>query len=326
MPEGGASGRTSKVGVVVCAHRQYASLEVGLAGCLGLVEQPGDVIFVDNGSSIALGAWVSRRAPGMTIVRLEENRLFCGGYNAGIKCALQRGCDFVLLVNADTEVVNSGFVDDLLDVAARWPRAAFIGPQVYFRDQGTLQNTCFAFPNVMRQVLVWLPLRLVSSRHWNRARHERSIDFLNGVCVLCRSEALREVGLLDETYGAYLEDADWAWRAHAKGWLSVFSPTPGVIHHEEASGYEHYALKTFLLKRNTVLWYLMANKRASALLYAHAASCLAWLREFVCRVSARREKLKTFRIRLRAAYDVLLSTSATNAWPSPSVQDWDQEN
>jgi GT2 family glycosyltransferase len=57
---------------------------------------------------------------------------------------------------------------------------------------------------------------------------------------------------MDENMGGYAEDYDWSWRAREKGWVSVFTPIPSVIHHETPSGYESYSLKTFLEKRNTV--------------------------------------------------------------------------
>ena len=47
---------------------------------------------------------------------------------------------------------------------------------------------------------------------------EKEVESLNGVCVLCRVEALREIGLLDEDMGGYVEDTDWAWRARDRGW------------------------------------------------------------------------------------------------------------
>ncbi len=38
--------------------------------------------------------------------------------------------------------------------------------------------------------------------------NEKKVEFLNGVCVLCRMSAIREIGLLDEMMGGYVEDTD----------------------------------------------------------------------------------------------------------------------
>ncbi len=50
---------------------------------------------------------------------LKENLLFCGGYNAGIRLAIERNYEYVMIVNADTEVVNPGFVTSLIEAMER---------------------------------------------------------------------------------------------------------------------------------------------------------------------------------------------------------------
>ena len=100
----------------------------------------------------------------------------------------------------------------------------------------------------------------------------------NGVCVLCRSQALREVGLLDEAMGGYVEDTDWAWRARALGWKSVYTPVRSIIHHQPEAGYEHYSMKCFMLRRNTIYWHYKRGARLEAALYGWSARLLAWAR------------------------------------------------
>ena len=310
------------VTVVVCAHRMYAPLYTCLQGCLELVERPADLIFVDNASPERLGDLVAKRFPGVTTIRLPTNALFCGGYNAGLREGLARGAKFVLLLNADTEVVNPRFLGELLQAAKRWPRAAFLGPQVFFRERGVLQNTCLRYPSLIRQVIIWLPWRILPEKVWLPELAERQVEFLNGVCVLCRAEALSEVGLMDEQYGAYVEDADWAARARTLGWTSIFSPIESIIHHEEEDGYQHFALKTFLLKRNTVLWYLKQRKLVSAWLYAAAALSLACLRGWLCENAEERRRFRGFRRRLMNSYRGLLRGRPLGDWFGPPYGDW----
>jgi N-acetylglucosaminyl-diphospho-decaprenol L-rhamnosyltransferase len=269
---------SDRTAVVVGAHRPYPTLNFCLSGFLRIVDRQEDLIFVDNGSSASLGRSVSEMFPGITVINLSQNGLFCAGYNAGIRVALEKNYDFVLIVNADTEVVNDAFVSDLLAAAKRWPRAAFLGPLVYYRNLQTIQNTRLCFPSVARSIITWIPWRLSPGLLRHPTSCEEEVEYLNGVCVLCRCAALFDFGLMDERYGGYIEDADWSWRARKSGWSSVFVPVPSIIHHEEQEGYEHFSFKSFLLKRNTVLWFLKAGRRFSAFAYASASICLAWLR------------------------------------------------
>ncbi len=296
----------NRTAVIVSAHRPYPTLEACLRGFQSIVDREEDLIFVNNGSSASLGKLVSGSFPGITSIVLSQNGLFCAGYNAGIRVALDRNYEFVLIVNADTEVVNPSFIDELLQASGRWPRAAFLGPLVYFRSRNAIQATQFRFPSVVRNFLNWIPWRLLP-HVVDRARlTEGKVGYLNGVCVLCRSAALREFGLMDERYGGYIEDADWSWRARKHGWSSVFIPVPGIIHHEEFEGYEHFSFKSLLLKRNTVLWFLKAGRRGSAIFYALSSLALACVRMLRAEKGSIRAKHKIFVQALKKSYRTML--------------------
>jgi GT2 family glycosyltransferase len=312
----------NRVAVVVAAHDQRYPLERCFESFKSILSDPTDLIFVDNGSPTRLDRWAAQHVPGITCVRNQENRLFCGGYNAGIQVALDKGYSFVLIVNADTEVVNPRFVGDLVKVAQRRPNAAFIGPLVYFRSRAVVQKTCLDFPSISRSILSWIPFRLTPGYFCRQPNKETTVQFLNGVCVLCRAEALLEIGLMDERFGGYVEDADWSWRAEKMGWLSVFSPIPSVIHHEEPVGYEWYSLKTFLLKRNTVLWFLKTGQERSARLYARTSLLLAWLRMQSNFTTSGRKRHAEFLNRLHAAYRGLLSDREPGPWFGPPLERW----
>ncbi len=297
---------SNRTAVVVSAHRHYSTLGSCLSGFHSIVDRGEDLIFVNNGSSASLGRFVSDMLPGITVINLSQNRLFCAGYNAGIRAALGKNYEFVLMTNADTEIVNPSFVDELLAAAMRWPKAAFLGPLVYYRNQETIQNTRFRFPSVGRNLVTWIPWRLFPRLLPRPPLCEEEVEFLNGVCVLCRCAALRDFGLMDERYGGYVEDADWSWRAHTSGWGSVFVPIPSIIHHEEQDGYAHFSFKSFLLKRNTVLWYLKAGCRTSAFAYALASICLAWLRMLRAENDSERNQHRQFLRNLSRSYQSMI--------------------
>ena len=293
--------------MVVAAHRMYETMGLCLQGLLGIADQPEDVVFVDNGSGGSLTRWAKDRFPGITVLTLDSNRLFCGGFNEGMRHAMAHGYDFVLIVNADAEVVNPPFLDRLVAGMAAHPDAAFLGPRVLEQVGGPVQTTCLRFPRLVENVLVWLPFRLFPRLLTRQPHGEHQVEYLNGVCVLCRVAALREIGLMDETFGAYLEDADWSWRARTRGWKSYFIPVSSVVHHVESHGYEHHSFKIFLLKRNLVYWFLKAGKRTQAMGYAAFAVTLAWARVFTARGKTERASRRVFLDELRSEYGRLLA-------------------
>jgi GT2 family glycosyltransferase len=141
---------------------------------------------------------------------------------------------------------------------------------------------------VWRRAVDWVKIRLIGSPMRSR---DQALDaeVLNGVCVLFRASALKEVGLFDERTFAYIEDVDWAFRAERKGWKRSYLPIDSVVHLQKESGYERGGTVDYLLKRNT-LYFLMKSQRwiqaagytaatmAMATLQSAKSGSLAWSR------------------------------------------------
>jgi len=289
-PIAAQTSQQPRVAVVVATHAYCFPMEKCLAGFAAQLPSPADVILVDNGSQGQVSQWAGDNASTVTTLVREHNGFFCGGYNEGLRFAIAAGYDFALIVNADTEVCNPRLIEQLLDVARRHPRAAFIGPQVYLREAGNVQNTVLEFPRFTRNAWSFVQFKLLSGVPPRSDDREREVEFLNGVCVLCRISAIREIGLLDETMGGYVEDADWSWRAHALGWTSVYTPLPSIIHHQPDAGYEHYSMKCFMLRRNTIYWHRKRGAPLEAALYGLSARLVAWYRAARARFANRPDR------------------------------------
>jgi GT2 family glycosyltransferase len=92
----------------------------------------------------------------------------------------------------------------------------------------------------------------------------------SGGLALLRSELLADVGLLEESFFAYLEDADLAWRARLQGWGCVVAPKARASHVYSATGGHGSPLKARLLARNRLR--LLARCWPTALLLRCAAA------------------------------------------------------
>lgn len=290
-----------RVAVVVATHAYCYPLEKCLSGFVEQAAQATDVILVDNGSGGCIAKWAREHAPAVTTIVRDKNGFFCGGYNEGLRYALENGYDFALIVNADTEVCNSQLIAELLDAAVRHPRAAFIGPMVFLREKGNVQNTVLTFPSFSRNLRSFVQYKFLRGERPQSDEREREVEFLNGVCVLCRLSALSEIGLLDETMGGYVEDADWSWRARSHGWKSVYTPVRSIIHHQPEAGYEQYSLKCFMLRRNTIYWHQKRGASVEATLYGWSSRLLAWGRACIAAIRGRADadKFAAFSRRLR---------------------------
>jgi GT2 family glycosyltransferase len=316
-----AEKRMPRVAVVVATHAYCFPLEKCLSDFAAQTASPKDVILVDNGSGGSMTAWACEHAPAVTTLTRERNGFFCGGYNEGLRYAINQGYDFVLIVNADTEAVNSRLIAELLKAAERHPSAAFIGPKVFLREAGNVQNTVLTYPSFARSLVSFLQHKVIGAPAMASDDREREVEFLNGVCVLCRCAALQEIGLLDEAMGGYVEDTDWSWRAKHAGWGSVYAPIPSIIHHQPETGYEHYSLKSFMLRRNTIYWHWKRGARREARLYGWSARLLAWLRagQAVILGKVDQEKYREFARRITEVDRGIRSGKPLGEWFGPPI-------
>ena len=86
--------------------------------------------------------------------------------------------------------------------------------------------------------------------------------------MLVRMEALKEVGLLDESFFFYGEETDWCKRFADSGWQLMFAPVGEIIHHGSLSSKACNHRRDLMLTEGI----LRFHRKHSGL----AATCFAW--------------------------------------------------
>jgi len=221
---------------------------------------PLEVIVIDNDSRDGSAEMVEREFPQARLIANDENLGFAVACNQGIRVA--RGRDFVLLLNPDT-VVPPKTIATMVDVARRRKDAAVVGCRVLNSD-GSLERTCFRFPSLLNIVIAALYLNRLFpwSRFcgrefmtwWNRD-DERDVDVVTGSFMLVRQAAIERVGLMDERYFMYVEEADWCYQFEKAGWGRVFSPAAYITHLSSGSSKQVWT-KMYVWQRKSVLLFL----------------------------------------------------------------------
>lgn len=193
-----------------------------------------EVIVVDNGSADGSQEIVRREFPQVRLIENPENHGFAAANNQGIKLATGR---YLLLLNPDTVVLDDA-IGKAVAFADGNPSVGIVGCQV-LETQHSVQPTCFRFPSPMTifMTLTGLQSLFPNSRLFALARFgdwardtERDVDVVSGMFMLVRREAIDEVGLMDEDYFMYAEEADWCYRFWQAGWRCVFTPQARITH------------------------------------------------------------------------------------------------
>lgn len=91
--------------------------------------------------------------------------------------------------------------------------------------------------------------------------------------VLLRPSYLEDVGLFDESFFAYYEDTDMAWRGRARGWRHRYVPKSRIRHMHATTSGEGSPLFHHYVERNRLL---MLAKNAPSRLAAGAALRFLW--------------------------------------------------
>jgi N-acetylglucosaminyl-diphospho-decaprenol L-rhamnosyltransferase len=192
------------------------------------------VTVVDSGSLDGTPDMVAREFPEFGLER-------CGniGFSAANNLVLRRSrADSVLLLNPDTEVY-AGTLDTCLARLAADPEIGMVGARLV-REDGELDHAAKrSFPTPLAALAHFTGIGrgqgAGESLSQYRATHlgeddPGEVDAVNGAFMLCRAEAVAQVGLLDEGYWLYMEDLDWCHRFWDAGWKIFYDPAAVALH------------------------------------------------------------------------------------------------
>lgn len=246
-------------------------------------------LVVDNASVDGSPEMVRTEFPAADLLALAENRRFAGGNNAGLERALADGAAAVMLINNDV-MADPLLIEKLLAALAENPRAGAAAPLIYYAPP---TNRIWYAGGRCRPWLAHSSHRAIRERDRGQFRSIEPTGYLSGCCLLASADAWRKVGLLDERYFIYAEDADWCLRARAAGYELLFVPTARLWHRVSASSggamnpwkvYQRLRANLTLWSRNarglarlTWLPSLLAQQAAyAALLLVRGHAAAAW--------------------------------------------------
>ena len=228
-----------------------------LKACLNSIYQNTEeinyeVIVVDNNSTDGSVDMIKEEFPQVKLIRNKENLGFAKANNQAIKKSKGR---YILLLNSDTVVIPDA-IRKMINFMDTHPEAGVVGCTKLNPDL-SIQPSATVLPNIwivlfrffrLKQLLPSPEQRrfvgkffgpilgktMSSYLGWysdNKIKEARSVDFVTGACFLIRRETVGDVGLLDENFFMYLEDADWCLRIKWKGWQIYTHPDARIIHY-----------------------------------------------------------------------------------------------
>jgi len=250
-----------KVGIVVLNYKNYEDTIECLDSLFAMTYPDYEVIVVDNDSkndslTFIAKALNDRNEP---FVRLEEatfdsciavqtktilfqspsNRGYAAGNNWGIRVALMRKAEYILILNNDT-CVHKGFLLPLVTFAIQHADVAILGPKVLNLD-GEIERACARRRTTYIEYFFRLGIiGQMFKNNWAVKRHyyvgdykfdePREVDMISGCCMLMKSCALQRIGLLDENTFLNLEEFILCEKLRRETLRTFIVPDSVIIH------------------------------------------------------------------------------------------------
>lgn len=182
------------------------------------------IILVDNGSTDnSIDYFRDKYSEGnVELLELPRNVGFAGGYNAGIRAALDTFAEYILIINNDVEP-SPDLIQLLLQVMD--DSVGVTSPAIYYYEKPT---EIWSIGGDINQLLL-APLD-AHNRKANIASHSIQRTFLSGCVMLFKREVFDRVGCFDEQFFMYYEDLDLCLRIKKAGIKMIVVPNAAAYH------------------------------------------------------------------------------------------------
>lgn len=219
-----------------------------------------EVVVIDNGSTDDSVAWVRDTYPEVSVVELEKNLGFAGGYNAGLK---QVQADVYVLLNSDVRATPNWIAPVLRMVQDGFTACA---PKLRNdADPELLEYAGAAGGYMDRDGFMFCAGRIFEVFESDAGQYDgnREVFWASGAALFVVAEAWHAVGGLDEDFFAHMEEIDLCWRLKNRGHRVGACGSSAVYHLGGGTLQKINPFKTYLNFRNNLVLLMKNHHRVN---------------------------------------------------------------
>lgn len=206
------------------------------------IEASIKIVVIDNGSTDGSIEEINKYFPKVKIVDNKKNLGFAAGNNVGIRYALKEGADKIIILNTDAFLTPFSFsylLENVGDV---------VGPVLEFQREGKIVYDLGGHINW------WLGRTTHEEVETKKDIAHRNPDYVSGAAMLIKRQVFERIGLLDDRYFLYYEDADFCSRAKKSGFTIAIEPNAIIYHKLGASSGRHSTTTLYHNLRSNLLF------------------------------------------------------------------------
>jgi len=239
-----------KVFVLILSYNGAKWLKECLPSVLAMDYPNFETVVIDNGSSDNTQDFLRDQYSQVHVIALQPNRGYAGGFDAGLEYAAQRGADYFLVMNNDTEI-DPHALTALMETARSHERAGFITGKVYFHDCPDVFQSVGKKEDPLLLSGDYMGFEETDSGQYDEIT-ERA--FVDDVYTLVNRRLYDEIGGYDPQFYLQCEEFDWQLRAKKAGWKIYYTPYAKLWHYGSVTtGGVGSPINNFFLERSRII-------------------------------------------------------------------------
>lgn len=219
------------------------------------------IVVVDNNSSDGTLEAINDKS--IIKIKNDSNLGYAEGNNVGVRYAMNKKADFVMVLNNDT-ILDNKLLQEFVSAAHRYPEAAVFSPKIYFAKGFEFHKKRYKQKEFGK--VIWYAGGMID---WDNVYgyhlgvdevdrgkfdKEKEIDFATGTCMFIRTNALLDDELFNPLYYLYLEDMEFSMKLKKRGFKIMYIPSAKLWHKVSQSSAIGAQLNDYFIARNRMMF------------------------------------------------------------------------
>ena len=241
-----------KVAVVILNYNGRKFLEQFLPNVIAQCDPAlAEVVVADNASTDDSVAFMRERFPEVRLIENGNN----GGFSTGYNLALQQiEAQYYVLLNSDIEVTE-GWIEPIIELMDADPKMAACQPKIlsfYQKEKFEYAGASGGF--IDKYGYPFCRGRVFQHLEKDEGQYDTPMEvfWATGACMFVRADLYHQIGGLDDSFFAHMEEIDLCWRLKNAGYKVYCCPQSKVYHIGGGTLPKNSPRKTYLNFRNNL--------------------------------------------------------------------------
>ena len=230
------------------------------------------ITVVDNHSTDGTIQEIEAFYPSVNLIKNRENLGGSGGFNAGMRWALENrpACEYMWLLDNDV-LVDKGALRELVAVMNSNPEAGICGSKIMnIEDTGEIIEVGAFIDYSIGEIRRNIPDRI----ELQNLQAVFEVDYVAACSLLARTECVKRLGVWHEDFFVYWDDMEWGARFNAFGYKVLVS-NASIVYHPSWAGRctDNSAIWRCYYRTRNALWFF--NNYATGIRKRLLLACMA---------------------------------------------------